>query len=103
MADIMAVCNIDDPLARYMTKKIFENWSSYRDGCVRFLQQHSLTAATLTWVAETDEDDEVPYDADGKTGRGGEVVGWAIWSRHGDGNVARNWQRQTEGRLIRKA
>lgn len=94
MADIISEANIDDEIARHVTKNIFKYWTSYRQGCLRYLQGMISEPGAASWVLETDQGDKLPS---GEPGPGGEVVGWASWVRGGDSPVAKNWQRASNG------
>ncbi|KAL9621903.1 MAG: hypothetical protein Q9160_003724 [Pyrenula sp. 1 TL-2023] len=105
-ATVMARALVNDELAHYLNHSITTKWTSYRSGMARFLPTHAVRPGAIIWVVESDPGDPPPkytenspaqaHDS-GKTGtEGGEILGFAIWSRHGTSPVARNWQRANE-------
>jgi GNAT superfamily N-acetyltransferase len=83
IATISALANIYDPLTKHMTRNINEQWTSYRNSCRRFLQRLLARPGTLCYVAESVISKE--------------VVGWAIWTRYGESDVAKGWRRGNGG------
>lgn len=96
LAEIEGTCNLEDPLALYIFKDIEKKWTSYKSASARFLRNRILQPGTVCWVAETDKGDIGTGDQ-GKSGEGGEVVGWATWTRNGSSAVAKNWQNLDNG------
>ena len=107
MASIQVACELDDPLANYVVKEgsMATHAASYRMISLHFLRQVLLNPGTLAWVVESDDHD-VPPDAASQDfashtrksdlSTGGQVIGWAVWTRHGTGKVAQNWKRASE-------
>ena len=78
VSTISALGNEYDELALYMTRNIREKWTSYRASCCRWLKEMLLKPGTICWVAEDRSSNE--------------ILGWAIWSRHGQSSVAKSWR-----------
>lgn len=58
-----------------------------------------LMPGIVCWVIEADFGDEIlDSKSSAKRDMSGEVVGWAIWGRDGNGPVARNWKMTGESR-----
>jgi GNAT superfamily N-acetyltransferase len=83
VSTISALGNLNDALTKYMRRSPLSKWTSYRLSCVRFLKSLLLGAGTVCFVAESLATKE--------------VVGWAIWSRHGKSERAKEWQRPNGG------
>ena len=96
MATLMSEANVYDPLSKYLVTPMNKYWTSYRNGTVHFLLGLTSKPGSVVWVPETDAGDKLPS---GDPGLGGEVVGFAAWSRIGKSPVARNWQRFNAGWL----
>ena len=105
MVSIQIICDRDDPLANYVVKA--DSMTGYATTCrmqtLHFLRQVLLNPGTLAWVVETDshdkplkavsDDPSSPSQTPESTTGGGQVIGWAIWTRHGTSPVAQNWKR----------
>lgn len=85
ITEINAVGNEHDELTKYMRRNIQQKWTSYRNGCRRFLQMKVASPGTVCYVAEERST--------------GEVVGWALWTRHGKSAKAKEWQKPNSGLL----
>lgn len=83
ITNISALGNAHDELANYMRRHITSQWTSYRASCGRWLKSKLAAKGTVCYVAES-------------TGTG-EVVGWALWSRHGKREKAEEWKRGNAG------
>ena len=92
-ADIQADCNTTDALARFFTRNIFEYYTSYRQGGLQFVKNLLLGPGCMGFVLETDPSDYPDSTSDDAP----EVVGWAVWSRCGDSETAKKWQRSVNG------
>lgn len=85
MSDINALGCEQDELTKYMTRNVRQNWTSYRAGFCRSLKLLLLTPGAVCYVAEDEASKE--------------LIGWAIWSRHGNSPKAKEWQRPNSGLL----
>lgn len=99
-ADVKAVASQNDPLFRYVFRDISRCWASYRANFVRLIHTRAITPGSVIWVVESDAGDAEPTDDSLQTD-GGDVLGWAAWSRRGHSPVARNWQRVNETLSVR--
>lgn len=85
ISDISALGNEQDELTKYMTRNVRQMWISYRAGFYRYLRLQVLNPGTVCYVAENRTTEE--------------IVGWAIWTRHGDSPQAKAWQRPNSSLL----
>lgn len=83
IATICARGNLTDALANYMRRSQASNFTSYRAGATRYLKSLVITPGAVAFVAEDTAS--------------GDVVGWAVWSRHGTSAEAERWQRPNSG------
>jgi GNAT superfamily N-acetyltransferase len=83
ITNISATGNEHDELTKYMRRNIRSQWTSYRSSCGRWLKGKLAAPGTICYVAESKVT--------------GEVVGWAIWSRHGESATAEGWKRGNSG------
>jgi len=97
LADIQLQCDKTDPLACYMSQNTDKYPATYRHTTLRFLRTKLLEPGTVAFVVETDDADDWPsvssFQRSSDT-----IIGWSIWTRHGNSLVARDWQRQ--GRTV---
>jgi hypothetical protein len=89
LVDIQIQCDRIDPLACYMVQNTDKYPATYRQTTLRFLRTKLLEPGTVAFVVETDETDDCPA---------GTIVGWSVWTRHGNSLVARDWQK--EGKTV---
>ena len=112
MVSIQIVCDRDDPLANYIVKAdgMTNYATTYRMQTLHFLRQVLINPGTLAWVVETDSHDKPPAAVSSESSSasqtpestasgGGQVIGWAIWTRHGTSPVAQNWKRANSSLL----
>jgi GNAT superfamily N-acetyltransferase len=83
ISTISALGNLNDALTKYMRRSRVTKWTSYRLSGVRFLRSLLLSPGSVCFVAESNATKE--------------IVGWAIWSRHGTSERAKEWQRPNSG------
>ena len=83
LADITCHANLSEALTRFIRPHIATYPLSYWQTCHRAVSSATAASGVICFVAETDE---------------GEVVGYAIWERKGEGPVARKWRRRRSGR-----
>ncbi|KAI9838040.1 MAG: hypothetical protein M1819_006194 [Sarea resinae] len=94
ISDIIAICDADDPVVQYCHPHMLKYWDAYRRSGTRAILRKMATGG-VCWVAETDEGDPWPAAMRDSQGPrpGGFVVGFALWKRVGNSQVAKNWQR----------
>jgi GNAT superfamily N-acetyltransferase len=85
ITQISAEGNEHDELTNYMRRHIRSKWTSYRGSCGRWLKGKLATPGNICYVAESSSTRE--------------VVGWALWTRHGKSARAEEWQRPNRGLL----
>jgi GNAT superfamily N-acetyltransferase len=109
MVSIQVACDLSDPLANYVVKEgsMTSAAATYRAHTLHFLRQVLLNPGTLAWVVESDDHDTSrsarmsegidllpnPLGNQPAGSAGGQLIGWAVWTRHGTGSVAQNWRR----------
>lgn len=86
ITEIIALGNEHDALTLYMTRNIQQKWTSYRNRCGRFLRMLLANPGCVCCVAESTATQE--------------IVGWAIWTRHGKSVKAKEWQTSNSGLLM---
>jgi hypothetical protein len=95
LTEIQLQCDKTDPLACYMSQNTDKYPTTYRHTTLRFLRTKLLEPGTVAFVVETDDADDRPSVSQRSTST---IVGWSIWTRHGDSLMAREWQEQ--GRTV---
>jgi hypothetical protein len=97
MVSVQVTCDLEDPLATYVIKagSITASPKTYQMNSLEFLQQFLLNPGTAIFVVELDKHDIVSKstsDSPAQVGTHyeGQVIGWAVWTRHGKGRVVQN-------------
>jgi hypothetical protein len=65
-------------------------WTTYREGCLRYLASRVIKPGAVSWVLKPDEGDKQP---DGEPGPAGVVITSSIWFRLETDVAASNRQR----------
>jgi hypothetical protein len=91
LVDIQLQWDSTDPLACYMVQNTEKYPATYRHTTLRFLRTKLLEPGTVAFVVETDKTDKLPTACQRPTGT---IVGWSVWTRHGNSLVARDWQKK---------
>jgi GNAT superfamily N-acetyltransferase len=90
IVDISIAGNKTDALSRYFQRDTDKYQASSRIGCYRWIRGEFLKPGCLTFVAETEASDYANHSEFANP----MVVGFAMWTRNGDSDVAKSWQRR---------
>lgn len=82
---LCATAFLEEKLSSWLFPRRHEYFHDYRREFGREINSHFYSPGHVVWVAETEQDDSNPSEDD-------QIVGFAIWERHGTSAAASAWQ-----------